>query len=55
MGHATKKGPVRQERFDITPASEVMAILCLSRDLADLRERLDRIIVGTTSDDKVGE
>jgi formate--tetrahydrofolate ligase len=39
-------GPVRESRFDITPASEVMAIFCLSRDLADLRERLGRIVIG---------
>ncbi len=36
----------RQGGFDITAASEVMAILCLSESLADLRERLDRIVVG---------
>lgn len=38
-----------QERlggFDITAASEIMAILCLSDSIADLRERLDRIVVG---------
>lgn len=35
----------RQTGFDITVASEVMAILCLSRDLDDLRERLGRIVV----------
>jgi formate--tetrahydrofolate ligase len=39
-------GPPRDSRFDITPASEVMAIFCLSRDLADLRERLGRIVIG---------
>jgi formate--tetrahydrofolate ligase len=44
VGHANKK-PYRS-RFDITAASEVMAILCLSRDVDDLRARLDRIVVG---------
>ncbi len=41
-------GVPRQSRFDITAASEVMAILALARDLADLRERLGRIVVGFT-------
>jgi formate--tetrahydrofolate ligase len=36
----------RQESFVITPASEVMAVLCLSRSLSDLRERLGNILVG---------
>ncbi|MGN0814676.1 MAG: formate--tetrahydrofolate ligase [Candidatus Coproplasma sp.] len=36
----------RKEGFEITAASEVMAILCLARDLADLKERLGNIIVG---------
>jgi len=43
-------GPVngypREDRFVITAASEVMAILCLSKNLQDLKERLSRIIVG---------
>jgi formate--tetrahydrofolate ligase len=43
-------GAPRQTGFDITAASEVMAILALSRDLHDLRARLGRILVGTTSD-----
>lgn len=38
-------GPVRQSRFDISVASEVMAILALAKDLADLRERLGRMVV----------
>ncbi len=38
----------REERFDITAASEVMAILGVARDHADLRQRLGRIIVGAT-------
>ena len=40
----------RQDGFDIVVASEVMAILCLANDLADLRARLGRIVVGTTRD-----
>ncbi|MBV1798090.1 formate--tetrahydrofolate ligase [Siccirubricoccus sp. G192] len=38
----------REDGFDITVASEVMAIFCLARDLADLQDRLGRIIVGAT-------
>ena len=40
----------REDGFDITVASEVMAVFCLSRDLADLQRRLGRIIVGHTRD-----
>jgi formate--tetrahydrofolate ligase len=40
----------REDGFDITVASEVMAIFCLSRDLADLQERLGRIVVAQTRD-----
>ncbi len=40
----------RQTRFDITAASEVMAILALATSLTDLRERLGRIVVGYTHD-----
>src|ERR1700677_163019 len=43
-------GTLRQDRFDITAASEVMAILALSKDYADLEERLVRIVVGSTYD-----
>mgnify|MGYP004564712567 FL=1 len=39
-------GVPREDGFDITVASEVMAVLCLSTSLSDLRERLSRIIVG---------
>ncbi len=45
-------GYPREDGFDITVASEVMAIVCLSRDLEDLHRRLANIIVGTTSDRK---
>jgi formate--tetrahydrofolate ligase len=43
-------GVPREDGFDITAASEVMAILCLSRDYADLKQRLARILVGFTRD-----
>jgi len=42
------QGIPRQGGFDITAASEVMAILCLANDVDDLRARLDSILVGTT-------
>ncbi|MCI8458754.1 MAG: formate--tetrahydrofolate ligase [Clostridia bacterium] len=41
----------RDDSFDITAASEVMAALCLSRDAADLKERLGNITVGYTKED----
>ncbi len=42
-------GVPREDGFDITVASEIMAILCLSRDLDDLKARLERIVVGYTT------
>ncbi|MFI5209780.1 MAG: formate--tetrahydrofolate ligase [Gemmatimonadales bacterium] len=45
-------GPSREERFVIVPGSEIMAILCLSKDLVDLEQRISRIIVGLTRDRK---
>ena len=45
-------GTPREDGFDITVASEVMAIFCLSTGIADLKERLGRMIVGYTYDDK---
>ena len=48
----TSDGVVRESGFDITVASEMMAIICLAQDLKDLRDRLDRIILGYTSDDE---
>jgi len=45
-------GTPREDGFDITVASEIMAVLCLSSSLSDLKERLSRIIVGYTYDDK---
>ena len=44
------QGVPREDGFDITVASEVMAIFCLARDLDDLQARLGKIIVGTTRD-----
>ena len=43
-------GSPREDHFDITVASEVMAVFCLARNLADLQDRLGRIIVGTRRD-----
>ncbi len=43
-------GVPREDGFDITAASEVMAILCLSRDYADLKRRLGNILVGFSGD-----
>jgi formate--tetrahydrofolate ligase len=46
------RGIARETGFDITAASEVMAILCLSLDLLELKERLGQIVVGYTPDDR---
>ncbi|WP_304295695.1 formate--tetrahydrofolate ligase [Porphyromonas gulae] len=43
-------GIPRQTGFDITPASEIMAILCLAKDFDDLRSRLENILLGYTKD-----
>ena len=45
---ARTDGTPRQDGFDITVASEVMAVLCLSADISDLKERLSRIVVAYT-------
>ncbi len=45
-------GTPREDGFDITVASEIMAVLCLSTGIVDLKERLGRMIVGYTYDDK---
>ena len=45
-------GVPREDGFDITVASEIMAVFCLSLSISDLKERLSRIIVGYTYDDK---
>jgi methylenetetrahydrofolate dehydrogenase (NADP+)/methenyltetrahydrofolate cyclohydrolase/formyltetrahydrofolate synthetase len=47
-----EKGMTRETGFDITVASEIMAILALTTDLADMRERMGRIVIGTN---KAGE
>lgn len=45
-------GVPREDGFDITVASEIMAVLCLSDSIKDLKERLGRIVVGYTYDDE---
>ncbi len=45
-------GMPREDGFDITVASEIMAVLCLASSITDLKERLSRIIIGYTFDDK---
>lgn len=45
-------GVPREDGYDITVASEIMAVLCLSTSISDLKERLSKIIVGYTYDDK---
>jgi len=49
---ATTNGPLSQSGFDITPASEIMAIMCLATDLADLQRRIENILLGFTADDQ---
>ena len=49
---AKTDGCVSESGFDITPASEIMAILCLASDLDDLRRRIDNITLGITIDNK---
>lgn len=45
-------GVPREDGFDITVASEIMAVFCLATSISDLKERLGRIIVGYTYDDR---
>lgn len=53
VGLGPKSNGITQESgFDITPASEIMAILCLSKDVEDLRRRIENIILGFTYDNK---
>jgi formate--tetrahydrofolate ligase len=47
--HGGKNGLPAETGFDITPASELMAALCLSRDENDLRQRIDDMLLGTTA------
>ena len=51
LGNKTD-GITQQSGFDITPASEIMAILCLATDIDDLRRRIDNILLGFTYDNK---
>lgn len=48
--NAGGKSGERRSGFDITAASEIMAILCLSESMSDLRARLDRIVIGFTTE-----
>ena len=45
-------GPVREDHFVITAASEIMAVLCLAADMEDLRERLSRMVVAYNYDNE---
>ncbi len=47
-----KNGVPRSDSYDITVASEIMAVLCLSTSISDLKEKISNIIVGYTYDDK---
>ena len=47
-----KNGVERKDSFDITVASEIMAVFCLANDIEDLRKRLGNIIIAYTKDDK---
>ena len=47
-----KNGVPRKDGFDITVASEIMAVFCLASSLEDLKERLSRLIIGYTFDNK---
>ena len=47
-----KNGVPREDGFNITPASEIMACFCLAEDRDDLRRRLDNIVIGFTEDDE---
>ena len=52
VGLSSSKEVEREDHFNITAASELMAILCLARDEDDLRERIDSIVIGYTYDKK---
>ena len=49
---AKTNGVMMESGFDITPASEIMAIMCLATDADDLRRRIENILLGTTIDGK---
>ena len=52
IGLGAGNGVVRESGFDISVASEIMAILCLAKDLEDLRRRLENILLGITCEGK---
>lgn len=52
VGFGKINGPVRKDGFNITVASEMMAILCLAKDVDDLKERIANITIGFNMDDK---
>lgn len=52
VSYQNKDGVERKESFNITVASEIMAILCLAKDRADLKRRLGNILVAYTKEDK---
>ena len=47
-----KQGVPREEGFNITPASEIMACFCLAEDVEDLRRRINNIVIGFTADNE---
>lgn len=51
-GKGEKNGIEQESGFDITPASEIMAIMCFATDIDDLRRRIENILLGFTDDDK---
>lgn len=51
-GLGPKDGIETESGFDITPASEIMAIMCFATSIEDLRRRIDNILLGITDDDK---
>ena len=52
IGIGEKNGQERQDGFNITAASEIMALLCLAKDIKDLKSKLENILVGYTFDNK---
>ena len=51
-GGRASTAPLREDGYDITVASEIMAVLCLASDITDLKARLSRLVVGYTYDEK---
>lgn len=52
IGLSSEKEVTREDHFNITAASELMAIFCLAKDINDLRKRLDNIVIGYTYEGK---